>query len=115
MANDDVAANSVLRQIEWLAIEGNLIPEQAIEQIASLATGYRIREREGSWGEPYERAMSNTASADVDYRAAWEASVKVVVAAGRFIEAEREGNAALIEDAHFGLLKALADYRAGGK
>lgn len=49
----------------------------------------------------------------MDYRAAWEAAAKVVVAAGRFIEAEREGNAALIEDAHFGLLAALADYRAG--
>ena len=51
----------------------------------------------------------------MDYRAAWEASVKVVVAAGRFVEAEREGDSALIEDAHFGLLKALADYRADRK
>jgi len=62
-----------------------------------------------------DSAASTTASADVDYRAAWEASVKVVAAAGRFVEAEKEGNAALIEDAHFGLLKAIADYRAGGK
>ena len=58
---------------------------------------------------------SHTASADVDYKVAWEAAAKVVVAAGRFVEAEREGNAALIEDAHFGLLAALADYRAGAK
>ena len=58
---------------------------------------------------------SHTASADVDYKAAWEAAAKVVVAVGRFVEAERGGNAALIEDAHFGLLKALADYRAGAK
>ena len=58
---------------------------------------------------------SNTASADVDWKAAWEAAAAVVVAAGRFVLAEREGNRDLIEDAHFGLLKALADYRAGGK
>lgn len=56
-----------------------------------------------------------TASADVDYRAAWEAAAKVVVAVGRFVEAERDGTPALIEDAHFGLLKALTDYRAGAK
>lgn len=54
-----------------------------------------------------------TVSAEVDYRAAWEAAALVVVAAGRFIEAEREGNRDLIEDAHFGLLRALAEYRAG--
>lgn len=59
--------------------------------------------------------VATTASADADYRDAWEASVKVVAAAGRFVEAERDGNAALIEDAHFGLLRALADYRAGAK
>lgn len=61
----------------------------------------------------YFNVPSNTASAEVDWRAAWEAAAKVVVAAARFIEAEREGNEALIEDKHFGLLRALADYRAG--
>ena len=66
-------------------------------------------------GCPVHTPPSHTASADVDYKAAWEAAAKVVVAAGRFIEAEQEGNAALIEDAHFGLLKALTDYRTGGK
>ena len=59
--------------------------------------------------------LPNTASADVDWKAAWEAAVKVVVAAGRFVDAEKDGNRDLIEDAHFGLLQALADYRAGAK
>jgi hypothetical protein len=60
-----------------------------------------------------EPAPSNTASADVDWKAAWEAAAKVVVAVGRFLEAEKEGNSALIEDAHFGLLRTMADYKAG--
>lgn len=36
----------------------------------------------------------------------------VVVAANRFIEAEKDGTPGLIEDAHFQLLRALTDYKA---
>jgi hypothetical protein len=44
------------------------------------------------------------------WRTAWMLSEPVVRAARRFLAAEREGNYALVEDAHFQLLRAMTDY-----
>lgn len=37
-----IEAGEVIRRIEWLALEGNLTAEEAVEEIASLATSYRL-------------------------------------------------------------------------
>ena len=47
-----------------------------------------------------------------EWKRAWALAAPVVVAASRFVEAEADGSPALIEDAHFQLLRALTDYKA---
>ena len=60
----------------------------------------------------FKIVASTAASADIDWEAAWKAAAPVVVAAGRLLDAEAEGNKDLIEDAHFQLLRAVCDYKA---
>ncbi len=45
-----------------------------------------------------------------EWRHAWELAAPVVVAAGRFLDAEEEGDPLLLKDAHFQLLAALTEY-----
>jgi hypothetical protein len=57
-------------------------------------------------------ATTASAMSAEEWKRAWELAAPVVVAAGRYVTAEREGNVALTEDSHFQLLRALTDYRA---
>jgi hypothetical protein len=52
-------------------------------------------------------------SAD-EWRQAWLSAAPVIVAAGRFLEAEKDGTPAVVEDAHFQLLAAVTQYVACG-
>jgi hypothetical protein len=64
------------------------------------------------------RHVQATTASDLDaegWKRAWMLAAPVVVAANRFIEAETEGNKALIEHAHFQLLRALTDYKAAAE
>lgn len=45
-----------------------------------------------------------------DWKRAWELAAPVMVAAGRFLDAEADGTPALIEDAHMQLLGAMTQY-----
>lgn len=56
------------------------------------------------------QATTASAMSAEQWRRAWELAAPVVVAAGRFIEVEKEGIRELTEDAHFQLLRALTDY-----
>ena len=51
-------------------------------------------------------------SADLDWERAWKMAAPVIVAAGRFLDAEASGIGGLIEDAHFQLLGAVTQYKA---
>jgi hypothetical protein len=59
---------------------------------------------------------STTASALTveQWQRVWELAAPVIVAAGRFLDVEQEGNPKLTLDAHFQLLKAVTSYRHAG-
>jgi hypothetical protein len=63
----------------------------------------------------YIQVVRTTASAMTveQWEQAWKLAAPVVVAAGRFLDAQADGTPALIEDAHLQLLRAVTDYRAG--
>lgn len=65
----------------------------------------------------FQIVQATTASAMTadEWKNAWMLAAPVVVAAGRYLDAEAEGNAALIEDAHFQLLRAMTDYKAAAE
>jgi hypothetical protein len=48
-----------------------------------------------------------------DWERVWALAGPVIVAAGRFLDVEQEGNPKLTLDAHFQLLKAVTNYRHG--
>jgi hypothetical protein len=60
------------------------------------------------------RATTASALSGEEWRRAWELAAPVVVAAGRFLEAEKDGTPAVIEDAHFQLLAAVTQYVVSG-
>lgn len=85
---------------------------------AYLAPGLHFRRRRViAWPfsvNVYTHVQATTASdlTAEQWRQAWMLAAPVVVAANRFVEAEKDGTPALIDDAHFQLLGALTDYKA---
>jgi hypothetical protein len=56
------------------------------------------------------RVTTADAMSAEQWKRAWELAAPVVVAAGRYLDAQADGTAALIEDAHLQLLGAVTQY-----
>jgi hypothetical protein len=82
--------------------------------MAKAMGGPSFADSTGGGVNVYAHVQATTASdltAD-QWRAVWMLAAPVVVAANRFVEAEKDGTSALIEAAHFQLLLALLEYKA---
>jgi hypothetical protein len=60
------------------------------------------------------RATTASALSGEEWRQAWLLAAPVVVAAGRYLEAEKDGTPAVVKDAYSRLLAAVTQYVACG-